>query len=425
MAPARHRATEYRRSNRAAEVTVAAAPVFTSRLSGRQLLDGEGVAIGKVRDVVILPSAGGEPPWVLGLVVTLQRREIFVNLGRITEIAIDGVRLRGGTIDLRRFSRRAGELLASELYGHRAGTGRVADIGITSSASRRGGWEVTTLAISHGLPSGLNLRHSTTIAPWDKYQELFKAGPLAEQLIQLREMHPTDLANAIEIMSAARRRERAEGLHDEELADLLEELPEEDQIRLLAGLGLERTADIVEEMEPDDAADLLAEMPAEQRERLLAAMEQVQAADLRRLLRYDATTAGGLMTSQPLTFTPDAPVAEVLARIREPETPVTAAAQVYVCEPPSNTPTGRYLGSCGFQRLLRQPPSLSVGECIEESTFVRPDLPEREVARRMAAYILIGVAVCDEDVRLLGAITVDDVLDRLLPTDWRHPKEAE
>ena len=272
------------------------APVFTSRLAGRQLLDSEGLSIGRVRDVIILPSASGEPPWVLGLIVTLQRRQIFVNLGRIAEISVDGVQLRGGTIDLRRFSRRTGELLASEVYGQTAGTGSVLDVGIAPSQSRRGGWEVTALAI--GQARGLGLWHSSsTIVPWDKYPELFKAGPLAEQLIQLREMHPTDLANAVEVMSAARRRELAEALQDEELADLLEEMPEQDQIRLLSGLGLERTADIVEEMEPDDAADLLAEMPPEQRERLLAAMETVQAADLRRLLRYDATTAGGLMTS--------------------------------------------------------------------------------------------------------------------------------
>jgi CBS domain-containing protein len=397
--------------------------VFTSRLTGRQLLDSEGLAVGRVRDVVILPTAGGEPPWVLGVVVTLQRRPIFVNLGRLAEISVNGVYLRGGTVDLRRFSPRTGEILASGLYGRAAGEGAVVlDVGITRSESRRGGWEVSGLAI--GPARGLR-HHTTTVVPWDKHPELFKAGELADQLASLREMHPTDLADAVAAMPQTRRDQLAAALQDEELADLLEELPEEDQIRLLAGLGLERTADVVEEMEPDDAADLLAEMPDDQRERLLAAMEKVQAADLRRLLRYDATTAGGLMTSQPLIVAPDAPVAEVLARIREPETAVTAAAQVYVCEPPSNTPTGRYLGTCGFQRLLRQPPSLSVGECIEESTFVRPDLPEREVARRMAAYNLIGVAVCDEDGRLLGAITVDDVLDRLLPTDWRHHKEAE
>jgi CBS domain-containing protein len=399
-----------------------ASPVFTSRLAGRRLLDTDGQAVGRVRDVVILPAAGGEPPWVMGLVVTLRRRPIFVNLGRLAEISADGVFLRSGAVDLRRFSRRTGEILASDLYGRGVSDGAVVvDVGITRSESRRGGWEVYGLAL--GQNRGLRY-HATTVVPWDKHPELFKAGELADQLAILREMNPTDLATAVITMTPARRGQLAGALEDEELADLLEEMPEPDQVRLLAGLGLERTADVVEEMEPDDAADLLAEMPAEQRERLLAAMEQAQAADLRRLLNYDATTAGGLMTSQPLIVPPDAPVAEVLARIREPEMAVTAAAQVYVCEPPSITPTGRYLGTCGFQRLLRQPPALSVGECIEESTFVRPELPEREVARRMAAYNLIGVAVCDEAGRLLGAITVDDVLDRLLPANWRRKESA-
>jgi CBS domain-containing protein len=393
-------------------------PVFTSRLTGRQLLDSEGMSIGRVRDVVILPTAGGEPPWVLGLVVTLQRRQIFVNLGRVAEISIDGAHLRGGTVDLRRFSRRTGEILASELYGQPAGEGRVMDVGIVHSEQRRGGWEVSVLAISQGRVLGR--RHSsTTIVPWDKHPELFKAGDLAEQLVRLREMHPTDLATAVEAMPAPRRGQVVEALQDEELADLLEEMPEEDQIRLLGLLGLERTADVVEEMEPDDAADLLAEMAPEQRERLLAAIETVQAGDLRRLLRYDATTAGGLMTSHPVIVSPDTPVAEVLAQIRDPEMAATTAAQVYVCEPPSVTPTGRFLGTVGFQRLLRQPPSTTVAECVEESAFIRPELSEKEVARRMAAYNLIGVAVCDEAGRLLGAITVDDVLDRILPPGWR------
>jgi len=393
-------------------------PIYTSRLSGRPLLDSDGLAIGRIRDVVILPAAGGEPPWVLGLVVSWQRREIFVNLGRIAEMTVDGVHLRGGTVDLRRFGRRTGEILASELYGRRTASGAVLDVGIAAAEHRRGAWEVSVLAIGRGR--ALGLRHNgATIEAWDKHEELFAVSALAEQLVQLREMHPTDLANAVKALPDARRRQLIETLHDEQLADVLEELPERDQVRVLVGIGLERGADVVEEMQPDDAADLLAELPSEQRERLLAAMETVPAADLRRLLRYDATSAGGLMTSQPLIVPPDAPVAEVLALIRQPEIAATAGAQVYVCEPPSMTPTGRYLGTVGFQQLLRYPPAASVADCIEESMFVRPELSEQEVARHMAAYNLVGVAVCDDDGHLLGAITVDDVLDRILPADWR------
>ncbi|MGD0068877.1 MAG: CBS domain-containing protein [Streptosporangiaceae bacterium] len=391
--------------------------IFTSRLKGRPLLDSEGMTIGRIRDVVILPAAGPEPPRALGLVVTLQRRLIFVNLGRIAEISIDGAHLRGGTVDLRRFTRRTGEILASDLYGRQTKAGIVVDVAIAPCEQQRVGWEVSTFAVTQGR--GL-LHRGTTIVPWDRDPELFQAGPLGDQLASLRDMRPADLAAAVEGMSPTRRSQIAAALADEELADVLEEMSEQDQIRLLAGLGLERSADVVEEMQPDDAADLLAEMPPEQRERLLAAMETVQAADLRRLLLYDATTAGGLMTSQPLIFTPEMPVAAVLAQIRDPEVPVTAAAQVFVCEPPMITPTGRYLGTVGFQRLLRQPPAAEVGECVEASVFVRPDLPERELAARLAAYNLISVAVCDEAGRLLGAVTVDDVLDHLLPAGWRR-----
>lgn len=395
--------------------------VFISRLTGRPLMDSEDLTVGRIRDVVLLPAAGGEPPRALGLVVTLRRRRIFVNLGAVEEIEVDGAHLRGGTVDLRRFTRRSEEILASELHGRPAGDGIVADVAIIKAKRRSRGWEVSSLAISQGR----GLRHSTTVVPWDKHAELFKAGPLAEQIVELRDMHPTDLANEVEEMPVARRRQLAEVLGDDELADVLEEMPEADQIKFLAGLGPDRTVDIVEEMEPDDAVDLLAEMPAEDREKVLASLEPERAEDLRRLLRYDAATAGGLMTSHPAIFPPDAPVAEVLAYIRQPEIGLTAAAQVYVCEPPSVTPTGRFLGTVGFQVLLSHAPADKVGDCLEESSFVRPEMPERELAARLAAYNLIGVPVCDEAGRLVGAVTVDDVLDRLLPAGWREREQPK
>jgi CBS domain-containing protein len=398
---------------------MATGEVFVSRLTGRPLLDSDGMSVGRVRDVVILPSAADEPPRALGLIVTLQRRRIFVNLSAVSEIALDGAHLHGGSVDLRRFTRRTGEILASELRGKPAGTGTVQDVAIAKCRRLGTDWEVTSLAVSQG-----RMRYGTSVVPWDKFPELFKAGPLAEQIVELRDMHPTDLAGEVEGMSPVRRRQLADALEDEELADVLEEMPEQDQIKFLAGLSLDRTIGIVAEMEPDDAVDLLAEMAADQREQVLAQLDEVQAADLRRLLSYDAATAGGLMTSHPLVFPPDTPVAEVLASIRQAEIRVTSAAQVYVCEPPTGTPTGRYLGSIGFQPLLRQPPATKIGDCITAGGFVRPDLPDRDLAVRIAAYNLIGVPVCDEEGHLVGAVTVDDVLDRLLPPGWRERGQA-
>ena len=399
---------------------VTATPIFTSRLAGRRLLDGEGLSIGRVRDVVLLQAAADEAPRALGLVATLQRRHIFVSLGRVAEMSVDGVSLDGSSVDLGRFSQRAGEILASDLYDKPVGAGVVLDVGISPAETGHGGWEVTVLAI--GQRRGLR-RQPGAIVPWYEHRELFDSGGVSNEIAGLRDMHPTDLAGVVESLPAAGRRQLADALQDSELADVLQEMPEEDQVRFLAGLGADRIADVVEQMEPDDAVDLLAELPAGERGQLLAAMPRNRAADLRRLLSYDATTAGGLMTSQPLIVTPDTPVAEVLARIRQPTRAVTEAAQIYVCEPPAVTPTGRYLGTVGFQRLLREPPAVQVGHCIEGSGFVRPGLSDRDVATRLAAYNLVGVAVCDEAGRLVGAITVDDVLDRLLPADWRKGGE--
>lgn len=391
--------------------------MFTSRLAGRRLLGADGLAIGRVRDVVIVQAVPGEPPRALGLVVSLQqRRQIFVSLGRVAEMSVEGVTLDDSSVDLGRFRQRAGEILASQLYDKPAGQEVVLDVGITQSERGRGGWEVCALAT--GTKRGL-FRHGGTIVPWDKYPELFESGGVGKQLAGLRDLHPTDLAGMVESMPAAGRRQLADALQDEELADVLQEMPEQDQIGFLAGLGIERIADVIEEMEPDDAVDLLAEMPVGERSRLLATMPADRAADLHRLLSYDAATAGGIMTSRPLIVTPDTSVAEVLARIRQPGKGVTEAAQIYVCEPPAVTPTGRYLGIVGFQRLLREPPAALVGHCIEDASFVTPSVPERAVATRLAAYNLVGVAVCDESGRLVGAVTVDDVLDHLLPANWR------
>jgi Mg/Co/Ni transporter MgtE len=113
-------------------------------------------------------------------------------------------------------------------------------------------------------------------------------------------------------------------------------------------------------------------------------------------------------------------VAEALARIRDPDVLAAEAAQVFVVEPPLVTPTGRYLGTVSFQRLLREPPSTPLGRCVGQGpAALRPDVAGVTVARRLAAYDSLALPVCDGSGRLLGAVSVDDVLDRLLPEGWR------
>ena len=127
------------------------------------------------------------------------------------------------------------------------------------------------------------------------------------------------------------------------------------------------------------------------------------------------------MTSEPVVLGPTTTVAEALAQIRARELAAELAAQVFVTQPPMSTPTGRFLGVVGFQRLLREPPSTPLGQCLnEDQEPVAPDLPLRDVAERLASYDLLAVPVCDQAERLVGAVTVDDVLDHVLPAGWRR-----
>src|SRR5438270_654661 len=147
---------------------------------------------------------------------------------------------------------------------------------------------------------------------------------------------------------------------------VLGELPEPEQIAILGTLAEDRAADVLEEMDPDDAADLLAELAVVDRDRLLELMEPDEAEPVRQLLAYSEDTAGGIMTSEPVILTPDATIAEALARVRVPELTPALASQVYVCRPPAATPTGRYLGLAHIQRLLREPPSSPVSGVLDD-----------------------------------------------------------
>jgi len=239
-------------------------------------------------------------------------------------------------------------------------------------------------------------------------------------LAQMEDMKPADIARELHEMSPARRAEVASALDDHKLADALEELPEDEQVQLISELDTERAADVLEEMDPDDAADLIAELAPEMAEVLLERMAPEEARDVRRLLNYAEFTAGGMMTPEPVIIAPDATVAQALALIRDAELTPALACAVYVCRPPLDTPTGRFVGAVHFQRLLREPPSTLVAGLVDTELEPLPDSANlNDVSRYFATYNLVNAPVVDTDHRLIGAITVDDVLDHVLPEDWR------
>jgi Mg/Co/Ni transporter MgtE len=406
--------------------------VYAARVAGLPVFGPDGEQIGKVRDLVTTLRIGPRPPRVLGLVIELAiRQRIFVPMLRVTSIEPGAVALATGTVSLRRFSLRPNEtLVIGEILDarvHVAATGAVAvvvDAGMEQGRTRD--WVITTLAVRERT-GRLGRRGPVQVLGWDEVAgltlaEVSSRGQGAEQLLALyEELRAVEVANALRELPTKRRHEVVDALDDERLADVLQELSEDEQAEVLAHLGDERAADVLEAMNPDDAADLLGELAQTERERLLRLMAPEESAPVRRLLAYSSDTAGGLMTPEPVVLTPDATVAEALARVRNPELTPALASMVFVCRPPSATPTGRYLGCAHLQRLLREPPSdLVAGVLDTELARLGPQASLAEVTRYFAAYDLVCGPVVDAEGHLLGAVSVDDLLDAALPDDWRQ-----
>jgi flagellar motility protein MotE (MotC chaperone)/sporulation protein YlmC with PRC-barrel domain len=409
-------------------VSTSPSRVFAARLAGLPVFDPAGDQVGKVRDLVVVLRPGGLAPRVLGLVVEVfGRRSIFVPMTRVTSID-KGQVITTGVVNMRRFEQRPTETLVfGQMLDRRV---RVRDTGVEGAVydlameqARNRDWVISRVALQEGPAKRFGRKGQTHVADWrdvEGFDAPEQAQGATHLLAALEEMRPADLANVIHDLPAKRRLEIAAALDDERLADVLEELPEEDQVEILGNLDSERAADVLEEMSPDDAADLIAELPPETAEALLQLMEPEEAEDVRRLMSYEEHTAGGMMTTEPVILPPDATIADALAHVRQAELSPSLAALVYVVRPPLEPPTGRLLGVAHIQRLLREPPSTLVGGALDTDIEpLKPTSSLEDVARHLATYNLVAAPVVDQDGRLVGAVTVDDLLDHLLPENWR------
>ncbi|MDX8036204.1 CBS domain-containing protein [Lentzea sp. BCCO 10_0856] len=410
---------------------VAVNRIYIAQLAGLPVFGPDGEPIGKARDVVISLRIDRQPPRVLGMVVELvTRRRIFVPMLRLTSIEPNAVTLATGSVNLRPFHQRVnevlviGEVLDARIQLEDGGTAVVVDAAMELTRTRD--WRMVRVAVRQRT-GRFSPKGPVQVFRWEdigglSVNEIAGQPQGAQQLVAVFEgMRAADVANAMHELPPKRRYEVADALDDERLADVIEELSEEDQKDVLAHLDEERAADILEAMNPDDAADLLAELSEGTKDRLLELMEPEESEPVRRLLEYSFDTAGGLMTPEPIILTPDATIAEALARVRNPDLTPALASMVFVCRSPSATPTGRYLGCVHIQRLLREPPfDLVAGVLDTDMARLSPNASLSDVTRYFATYNLVCAPVLDEAEHLLGAVTVDDVLDHLLPDNWRE-----
>ncbi len=401
--------------------------VFVARLVGLPIFDPQGDQVGKVRDVVVAMRSETRQPRVLGLVAEVfGRRRVFLPMTRVTNID-SGQVYTTGLLNMRRFEQRPTETLVIGQILDRVVTVRGSDVqgtvyDVAMEQARNRDWVLSRVAIQEP-GRGFRRRGQTHVFEWSEVVGLSRDEDTqgATHLIAaLNDMRPADAANMIHDLPPERRSAVIAAMDDERLAEVLEELPEDDQVEILEHLDSERAADVLEEMSPDDAADLIADLSPATAATLLDLMEPDDAEDVKRLLSYAEQTAGAMMTVEPVILQPDATIADALAHVRNPDLTPSLAALVYVCRAPLEPPTGKFLGVAHIQRLLREPPSTLVGAALDESMDpLRPEMGIDAVAAHLATYNLVAAPVVDEAGRLLGAVTVDDLLDHMLPENWR------
>ena len=401
-----------------------------SLVAGSDLVDRSGARLGRVDDLIVRLGQDDYPP-VTGLLASVAGRQVFVPADEVEEIGHRRVTLSALRLDLGPFVRRSQEVLLKKDVLDRqlinVDGARLVRSNEIELARLEGWYRVVGVDVG---PRGLLRRLvpralAGNIAPggfldWASVEPFTGHVPTVRLRVphpKLARLHPAELADLVEQASHHEGEEilGAVGGNPELEADVFEELESHHQLEFIEDRSDEEVADVLARMESDDAADLVAELPAERREEIVRLLPLVQRRKVRALLGYDPATAGGLMSPEFVCVYAQATPAEALDRVRRSQTSVEALAWVYVMNSHK-----RLTGSVALVDLLRADPALTLADVAEVPQRVKPDADLEEIARLMTDYDLTVVPVVDEQERMLGVITVDDVLELVLPKGWRR-----
>jgi CBS domain-containing protein len=400
-------------------------------LVGTPLRDDAGERLGKLVDLIVRRGAPGYPP-ISGLLASVAGRHSFLDADQVVSLGHDGVWLTSAKLDLRRFERRAGEVLLGKDVLDRqlinvegARLVRANDIEL----ARVAGWyRVVGVdigprgALRRLLPRPLGRRVGTgAFLDWASVEPFVGHVPTVRLRVphpKLARLHPAQIADLVEAASHGEGEEIIAAVRgDRELeADVFEELDEQHQAEFLAERSDGEVAEVLGRMAADDAADVAAELDDERRERVLDLLGAAQRTKVRALLGYDAATAGGLMSPDFVWVYRHATVAEALDRVRRSDLEAEVLSSVYLM-----TPRHRLDGAIALADLVRTDPEGGVVQhAMPAVSPVRANADIEELSRLMADFNLTAVPVVDDERRMIGLVTVDDVLEVLLPKGWRR-----
>jgi CBS domain-containing protein/sporulation protein YlmC with PRC-barrel domain len=409
--------------------------LMVTQLLHAPVLNPAGTEVGRVEDFIVKLADGAYPP-VKGLKVRVGAQDVFIGKDLIERLEPGGVRLNTHTIRTEAFQRRPGEvLLAADVLGRHlvdVAKGRIVQAHDLVLAPSEDGWYLAGIDRSpqamlrrlvprRGRP---DLRRHA-ILDWKDVQPFVGHVPTAKLLMplqRLRRLHPAQIADIVEGASHEEGQEIIEAVESDPAltADIFEELDPEHQVEFIKSKSNEDAARILERMAPDDAADLLSELDQERRKPVFDMMAPTQQHKLRKLLQYHPTTAGGMMSPDYVWVIRGSTVDMALEAVRiDDKTPHQLLNTVFVTEQ-----EGRYIGSVGVADLLRADHSIKVDDLHLTNCYVHGNADFADVTLVMADYNLTSLAVTDAAGNLIGAISSDDVIEALVPEEWRARVEA-
>jgi CBS domain-containing protein len=371
---------------------------------------------------------------VTGVKGSIGGRELFVPVAKVATLEPGAVRLSGEKLSLGRFERRPGEvLLRQDVLGRKlvdveSEPPRLVTAHEIELACIDGWWRVVGLDASaaaqmrRALPRRLKrLVKDRPFLDWADMEPFVGHVPSARLRFshrKLANLHPAEIADLVEAASHDEGEEIIEAVRqDRELeADVFEELDEHHRLEFIRERPDAQVAAVIARMEPDDAADLIGEIDQERRLHILELLPPAHRRKIESLLGYNPSTAGGLMSVEFLALGEADTVEQAIERVRSSEIAPAALSVLFVCDA-----EGKLTGTLAIVALLRARSTVVVSEVAEHepvSLGTDADLPE--VARTMSDYNLMALPVVDEEHRIVGVVTVDDVLEETLPAGWRR-----
>ncbi|MFE3024838.1 magnesium transporter MgtE N-terminal domain-containing protein [Nocardia tengchongensis] len=408
-----------------------AATIHLSQLLKSPVIAGSGESIGRVDDLIVrLPGGDAYPP-ITGVVVGVGGRQVFVSSEHIREFGADRIVLSVNKVDLRSFERREGEvLLKADILGHRlidvaaAELVRAYDVELDETPE---GWVLARLDTRRPAQLFGLIKSSGGHASrdWKAFEPLIghSGSKTARGIsVRLRGLKPAELADLLEDADKHERGEILDQVHgDPELeADVFEELDSDQSSKLLDAMSDSEVAALLGRMRADDAADSILELRQARRRRVLDLMPVGQRVKVITLMGFNPNSAGGLMNVDFVSCTPDSTAVQALSAITAaPALQPEALLKVHVVE------SDQLVGVISVITLLQAGPATPVTDLMDDDPVrIGPEADLTDIALLMADYNLYMLPVVDDEDRVLGVVTVDDVLEDIIPEDWRRREPA-